>query len=44
MAVDKKILDSIIEQIGDTPMVRLNRIPQSLGIEATVCKFSMNIT
>lgn len=30
------VMDSITEQIGNTPMVRLNRIPQSLGIEATV--------
>lgn len=26
----------ITENIGNTPMVKLNRIPQSLGIEATV--------
>ena|SRR5207248_8439111 len=33
---------SILEHIGGTPMVKLNRIPQSLGIEATVyakCEF-----
>ena len=30
------VVDSITQQIGNTPMVRLNRIPQSLGIEATV--------
>jgi cystathionine beta-synthase len=29
-------MESITQQIGNTPMVRLNRIPQSLGIEATV--------
>lgn len=29
-------MDSIIQQIGNTPLVRLNKIPQSLGIEATV--------
>ena len=32
----------ITEQIGNTPLVRLNKIPQSLGIEATVyakCEF-----
>jgi cystathionine beta-synthase len=27
---------SILEQIGNTPLVRLNKIPQSLGIEAQV--------
>ena len=30
------VLDSITQHIGNTPMVRLNRIPQSLGIEANV--------
>ncbi len=35
-AVPPVVMDSITEQIGNTPMVRLNRIPQSLGIEATV--------
>jgi cystathionine beta-synthase len=30
------VLGSITEQIGHTPMVRLNKLPQSLGIEATV--------
>ena len=29
-------MDTITQQIGNTPLVRLNRIPQSLGIEATV--------
>lgn len=30
------VMDSITQQIGNSPMVRLNRIPQSFGIEATV--------
>lgn len=30
------VMDMITEQVGNTPMVKLNRIPQSLGIEATV--------
>ncbi|KAI9773560.1 MAG: cystathionine beta-synthase [Geoglossum simile] len=29
-------INSITQQIGNTPLVRLNAIPQSLGIEATV--------
>ncbi|KAI4112722.1 MAG: hypothetical protein LQ345_006170 [Seirophora villosa] len=29
-------MDTITQQIGNTPLVKLNRIPQSLGIEATV--------
>jgi cystathionine beta-synthase len=36
------VRSSITEQIGNTPLVRLNKIPQSLGIEATVyakCEF-----
>ncbi|KAI1931934.1 cystathionine beta-synthase [Ophidiomyces ophidiicola] len=31
-----KAMDSVTQQIGNTPLVRLNRIPKSLGIEATV--------
>lgn len=30
------VMDSVLQQIGNTPMVRLNKIPQSLGIAATV--------
>lgn len=30
------VMDTITQQIGNTPMVKLNKIPQSLGIEATV--------
>jgi cystathionine beta-synthase len=30
------VKNSVTEIIGNTPMVRLNKIPQSLGIEATV--------
>ena len=30
------VMDTVLEQIGNTPLVRLNRIPQSLGIGATV--------
>ncbi len=30
------VMDSILQQIGNTPLVRLNKIPQSLGIEAKV--------
>lgn len=36
------VRNDITEQIGNTPLVRLNKIPQSLGIEATVyakCEF-----
>lgn len=30
------VMDTITQQIGNTPMVKLNKIPQSLGIKATV--------
>lgn len=30
------VMDSVTQQIGNTPLVRLNRVPQSLGIEAQV--------
>ena len=33
---NKKILDSILDQIGNTPLVRLNRIPQSAGLECEI--------
>ncbi len=29
-------MNSVTEQIGNTPLVKLNRLPQSLGIEATI--------
>lgn len=29
-------LDTITQHIGNTPLVRLNRLPHSLGIDATV--------
>ena len=38
----KKILDSVDQFIGETPMVRLNRIPQQEGVECEVvakCEF-----
>jgi len=33
-----KILPTILENIGNTPMVRLNKIPQAKGIKCEVCK------
>lgn len=35
-AIPPVVMDSITQQIGNTPLVRLNKIPQSLGIEATI--------
>lgn len=34
-AIPPVVMDNITQQIGNTPLVRLNKIPQSLGIEAT---------
>jgi len=34
--VQKKIYDNILEAIGRTPLVKLNKIPQSFGIECDV--------
>lgn len=42
MAAPNQVLNDIVEHIGNTPLVRLNKIPQSLGIKATVyakCEF-----
>lgn len=30
------VMDSITQQIGNTPLVRLNKIPEKLGIQAQV--------
>lgn len=30
------VMSSVTEQIGNTPLVRLNKIPQSLGLEPTI--------
>ncbi|KAB8241093.1 putative cystathionine beta-synthase [Aspergillus flavus] len=35
-AIPPVALESITQHIGNTPLVRLNRLPRSLGIEATV--------
>jgi cystathionine beta-synthase len=35
-AIPPVVMDNVTQQIGNTPLVRLNKIPQSLGIEATV--------
>lgn len=35
-AIPPVALESITQHIGNTPLVRLSRLPRSLGIEATV--------
>ena len=34
--VPPAVMDNATQAIGNTPLVRLNKLPQSLGIEATV--------
>jgi cystathionine beta-synthase len=29
-------IDSVADLVGGTPLIRLNRIPQSLGVKATI--------
>lgn len=36
LAVKMSVVDSATKLIGNTPLVRLNKIPQSLGIEAEI--------
>merc|ERR1712054_567050 len=37
--VKPKVLDTILDHIGDTPLVRLNKIPQSMGLDCEIlCK------
>lgn len=38
-----KVLPNILHQIGNTPMVKLNRIPQAEGVECEVCKCPRSI-
>uniref|UniRef100_A0A0K0E7D6 cystathionine beta-synthase n=1 Tax=Strongyloides stercoralis TaxID=6248 RepID=A0A0K0E7D6_STRER len=40
--IKKKVMNSILEAIGHTPLIRLNKLPKELGIEAEVlvkCEF-----
>lgn len=34
----KKILPNVLEAIGETPMIRLNKIPKLHGIKCEMCK------
>lgn len=38
----QKILPDVLHGIGQTPLIRLNRIPQSFGVECEVCKSSLH--
>jgi cystathionine beta-synthase len=42
LQVHKKIYDDVLDAIGNTPMVRLNKIPQSFGLKCRMlakCEF-----
>lgn len=32
-----RVLDDVLEAIGGTPLIRLNKIPQSEGVKCQVC-------
>ena len=36
------IMSTILDNIGNTPLVRLNRIPKSAGLQCEVCKLLIN--
>lgn len=33
------VVDNVLEAIGETPLVRLNYIPEMFGVKCQVCKF-----
>lgn len=35
-----KVMNNILDAIGMTPLVKLNHIPQSLGIKCQMCEFN----
>jgi len=37
-----KILDTVLDAIGHTPMVRLNRVGKSDGVKCEICTFRIN--
>ena len=36
-----KILNTILDNIGETPLVRINRIGQKNGLQCELCKFTI---
>lgn len=38
-AISPPILPNILHKIGDTPMVRINKIPKAFGLKCEICKF-----
>ncbi len=36
--VSESILDNILQMVGNTPMVRLDKIAKSAGLECELCK------
>lgn len=35
----KQVLPNVLQAVGNTPLVKLNKIPQSFGLECDVCKY-----
>jgi hypothetical protein len=40
---DIKIMDSILDNIGNTPLVKINKITKEEGIQCEVCKYILFI-
>ena len=32
-------MSTVLENIGDTPLVKLNKIPESEGLKCEICKY-----
>jgi hypothetical protein len=39
LAETPKVLKDVLQQIGNTPMIRMNRIPKSENVECEICKY-----
>ena len=39
-AAKLKILPNVLHQIGNTPLVQINKIPKSVGLQCQICKLS----
>lgn len=38
-----KILPNVLAAIGNTPMIKLNKIPDAAGLKCNVCKFILDL-
>lgn len=37
---EKNVYSNVLEVIGDTPLIKLNKIPKEAGLKCDVCEFS----